>query len=95
MNNLKNISAFYEGKIATIENDNAKLNIQWQESFEEDWLEKYDFKDIIDYRQKIMNKTCDNNNYLHQLKTNFRHTMNKCNFLYKIYWWIVKASELI
>lgn len=95
MNKLKNISSFYENKITTIENDNTKLNVQWEESFNEDWIEKYEFKDILDYRQKIMNKTCDNNNYLHQLKENLKQTCKKCNFMYKVYWWIVKASELL
>ena len=54
MNKLKSISSFYENKITTIENDNSKLNVQWEESFNEDWIEKYEFKDILDFQYMLV-----------------------------------------
>lgn len=85
----------YEMKINKLKNQNNKLNLNWNDSFKNDWLEKNEinmnnYNDLIDYRQDLINEICNNNNYIEQLKIKFNEILFSNSFYQRLYWCIQK-----
>ena len=54
----------YELKIKSLENDNSQLDFEWRQSFKINLENLTNTKDLLNYRQSIIDKICNNNNYI-------------------------------
>lgn len=89
----------YEMKINKLQNQNNKLNLNWNDSFKSDWLDKNEinmnnYHDLINYRQDLINEICNNNNYIEQLKIKFNEILFNNSFYQRLYWCIQKLKKL-
>lgn len=89
----------YEMKINKLNSQNNKLNLNWNNSFKSDWLEKNEinmnnYNDLINYRQDLINEICNNNNYIEQLKIKFNELLFNNSFYQRLYWCIQKLKKL-
>lgn len=87
---LTNLSNHLEIKIKLIENENSHLHKDYSQSFNISNEVDINFKNILDYRQSIVDNLCNNNNYIEQLEVKLNETIKTCNFLKKIYFYLNK-----
>lgn len=72
---------------------NTNYNNVYKNSFKPDWIHYFMFKNnstigLINYRQSLINKICQNNNEIRDLEQCIETHINISNFLQRIYFFI-------
>lgn len=83
----------YECNINFLSNRNENYNYVFKETFNPDWpgkkyINKNIYKDVIDYRQSLIDDICYNNNLIQEYKRRLEKSINISTFLQKIYFYI-------
>lgn len=83
----------YESQINFLTNRNENYNYVYKETFKPDWsyknyVNKNIYKNILEYRQSLIDDICYNNNLIEQYKKQLQKNINISTFLQKIYFFI-------
>ena len=83
----------YERCINILTNRNDNYNYVYNETFKPDWSgKKYIntniYKNILEYRQSLIDDICHNNNLIDWYKNKLEKTININNFLQRLYFFI-------
>ena len=81
-------------KIKSLENDNSQLNQEWHNSFKIN-TNQTQLKNLLNYRQCIIDKICNNNNYIDQLNLKLNDYFHKNSFYQRMYWFINKCINFL
>lgn len=81
-------------KIKSLENDNSQLNLEWHNSFKIN-ANQTQLKNLLNYRQCIIDKICNNNNYIEQLKLKLNDHHHTTSFYQRMYWFINKCIQFL
>lgn len=81
-------------KIKSLENDNSQLNQEWRNSFKVN-TNQNQLKNLLNYRQCIIDKICNNNNYIEQLNLKLTNYHNTTSFYQRMYWFINKCIHYL
>lgn len=76
-------------RIKSLENDNSQLNFEYTQSFKV-FNDDVNLKQLIDYRQSLINKICNNNNYIDELNLRLNNSIKTCNFCKRMYFHLNK-----
>lgn len=84
----------YEKNINFLSNRNENYNYVYKETFKPDWpginyINKNIYKDVINYRQSLIDDICYNNNLIKYYQENLRKNINISTFLQKLYFFII------
>lgn len=81
-----------EIKINNLENDNSQLNWEYEQSFyiPPGLTNQVDYKKLLNYRQVILDKIANNNNYINELKISLNKNINTCNLYEKCFFFLNK-----
>lgn len=78
-----------ETQIKQLQTDNSQLNLEWQNSFNNDLLiNKSNQQQLINYRQAIVDRICFNNNCMDELKRKFNDLSLDNNLYNKMYYFL-------
>ena len=81
----------YETKINKLLVENSRLNQEYNLSFKDYWYRNNNCKELIDYRECIIYKICENNNEIENLKISLKKQQNIYEFLYSCNYYIDKS----
>lgn len=89
---LKDFINHLEIKINNLENDNSQLNWEYTQSFyiPPGLSNQYDYKKLLCYRQCLLDKIANNNNYINELKNSLDKYINTCNLYEKCFFFLNK-----
>lgn len=89
---LRDFINHLEIKINNLENDNSQLNWEYEQSFyiPPGLSNQVDYKKLLNYRQVILDKIANNNNYINELKISLDKNINTCNLYEKCFFFLNK-----
>lgn len=89
---LRDFINHLEIKINNLENDNSQLNWEYEQSFyiPPGLTNQVDYKKLLNYRQMILDKIANNNNYINELKISLDKNINTCNLYEKCFFFLNK-----
>lgn len=99
LNELKNkidqsneYSNHLEIKINKLENDNSQLNWEYDQSYyiPPGLANHYDYKKLLEYRQCLLDRIANNNNYINELKISLDKNINTCKLYEKCFFFLNK-----
>ena len=81
-----------EIKINKLENDNSQLNWEYNQSYlvPPGLTNHWNYKKLYEYRQTILDKIANNNNYINELKINLDKNINTCKLYEKCFFYLNK-----
>lgn len=88
----KDYNNHLEIKINKLENDNSQLNWEYNQSYctPPGLANHYDYKKLFSYRQCILDKIANNNNYISELRMSLDKNINTCNLYEKCFFFLNK-----
>lgn len=88
----KDFNNHLEIKINKLENDNSQLNWEYNQSYciPPGLANHFDYKKLFSYRQCILDKIANNNNYISELRMSLDKSINTCNLYEKCFFFLNK-----
>lgn len=92
IDDLNNYNHHLEIKINKLENDNSQLNWEYDQSHyvPPGLANHYDYKKILEYRQCLLDRIANNNNYINELKISLDKNINICKLYEKCFFFLNK-----